>query len=156
MKDSQMAKSQTMTTLAANHGTVDRIKGDDKIIRKATNSLPNMQNCAYRMLEITLDSYQWNWCFSSMFQHKYIDQLGNHVEKNQRDAQLILTIFRQPLHVSGVPRPIIRNYNRMYTTICTNYTQVILNYPLFRITSTNCCIHTVVAPDNGPRYARNV
>ena len=25
-----------------------------------------------------------------------------------------------------------------------------------RIISTNCCIHTVVPPDDGPRYARNV
>ena len=41
------------------------------------------------------------------------------VKKNQLDAQLILSIFRQHLHVSGVPRPIIRRYNRMYTTIGT-------------------------------------
>jgi len=32
----------------------------------------------------------------------------NRVKKNQLDAQLILSIFRQPLHVSGVSRPIIR------------------------------------------------
>jgi hypothetical protein len=37
----------------------------------------------------------------------------------QLDAQLILSIFRQPLHVSGVSRSIIRRYNRMYTTIGT-------------------------------------
>jgi len=43
------------------------------------------------------------------------------VNKNQLDAQLILTIFRQPLHVSGVPRPIIRRYNCMYTTFGTYY-----------------------------------
>jgi len=41
--------------------------------------------------------------------------------KNQLDAQLILSIFRQPLHVSGVSRPIIRRYNNMYTTIGTYY-----------------------------------
>jgi len=41
------------------------------------------------------------------------------VKKNQLDAQLILSIFRQPLHVSGVSRPIIRKYNRMYTTVGT-------------------------------------
>jgi len=43
--------------------------------------------------------------------------------KNQLDAQLILSIFRQPLHVSGVSRPIIRTYNRMYkyTTVGTYY-----------------------------------
>jgi len=43
------------------------------------------------------------------------------VKKNQLDAQLILSIFRQPLHVSGVSRPIIRRFNRMYTTIGTYY-----------------------------------
>ena len=25
-----------------------------------------------------------------------------------------------------------------------------------RIISTDCCIHTVVPPDDGPRYARNM
>ena len=43
------------------------------------------------------------------------------VKKNQLDAQLILSIFRQPLHVSGVFSPIIRRYNRMYTTIGNSY-----------------------------------
>jgi hypothetical protein len=43
------------------------------------------------------------------------------VKKKQLDAQLILSIFRQPLHVSGVSRPIIRRYNNMYTTIGTYY-----------------------------------
>ena len=43
------------------------------------------------------------------------------VKKNQLDAQLILSIFRQTLHVSDVSRPIIRRYNRMYTTIGTYY-----------------------------------
>ena len=32
------------------------------------------------------------------------------VKKNQLDSQLILSIFRQPVHVSGVSRPIIRRY----------------------------------------------
>jgi hypothetical protein len=45
----------------------------------------------------------------------------NRVKNNQLDAQLILCVFRQPLHVSGVTRPIIRSYNHMYTTICTYY-----------------------------------
>ena len=35
------------------------------------------------------------------------------------------------------------------------YAKVILNYPIFRIKSTSCCIRTVVPPDDGPRYARN-
>jgi len=41
--------------------------------------------------------------------------------KTQLDAQLILSIFRQPVRVSGVSRPIIRRYKRMYTTIGTYY-----------------------------------
>ena len=45
----------------------------------------------------------------------------NRVKKSQLDAQLILSIFRQPLRVSGVSRPIIRRHNRMYTTIGTYY-----------------------------------
>jgi len=36
------------------------------------------------------------------------------------------------------------------------YAQVILNYPLFRIISTNCCIHTVVPPDDGPSRPKHV
>jgi hypothetical protein len=47
--------------------------------------------------------------------------LKDRVKKNQLDAQLILSIFYQPLHVSGVSRPIIRRYSCMYTTIGTYY-----------------------------------
>jgi len=43
----------------------------------------------------------------------------NCVKKNQFDAQLILSIFRQPLNVSGVSSSIIRRYNSMYTAIGT-------------------------------------
>jgi hypothetical protein len=45
----------------------------------------------------------------------------NRVKKNQLDVQLILSVFRQHAHVSGVSRPIIKRYNRMYTTIGTHY-----------------------------------
>ena len=38
-------------------------------------------------------------------------------EKNQLDAQLIISTFRQLLHVSAASRPIIRRYNRMYIKI---------------------------------------
>jgi hypothetical protein len=38
----------------------------------------------------------------------------NRVKNNQLDAELTLSIFRQPLHVSGVSRPITRRYNCMY------------------------------------------
>ena len=87
--------------------------------------------------------------------------LTNFVKKNQLDAQLILCIFRQPLHVSDVSRPIIRRENRMYTAIGTYYSFLswldwnnptrTTNSHLKRIISTNCCIHTVVPPDDGPR-----
>ena len=43
------------------------------------------------------------------------------MKKKQLDAQLIPNIFRQSLHVSGVSRPIISRYNRIYTTIVTYY-----------------------------------
>ena len=45
----------------------------------------------------------------------------NRVKKNQLDAQLILRTFRQHLQVLGVPRPIIRRHNRIYTTIVIYY-----------------------------------
>jgi hypothetical protein len=41
------------------------------------------------------------------------------VKKNQLDAQLIL--FRQPLHVASISRPIVRWYNHMFTTVDTYY-----------------------------------
>ena len=50
--------------------------------------------------------------------HIHTTKCTSRVEKTQLDAQLIFSIFRQPLHVSGVPRPITRRYNRMHT-ICT-------------------------------------
>ena len=43
------------------------------------------------------------------------------IKKNQLDAQLILSRVRQPLHVSGKSRHIIRRYNHMYTSIGTFY-----------------------------------
>ena len=43
----------------------------------------------------------------------------NRVKKTQLDAHFILSIFRHPVHVSGVSRPINRRYNCMYTTIGT-------------------------------------
>ena len=42
--------------------------------------------------------------------------------KNARcNIEIIHTIFRQPLHVPGVSRLIIRRYNHMYTTFGTYY-----------------------------------
>jgi len=93
----------------------------------------------------------------------------NRVKKNQLDAQHILSIFRQPIHVSGVSRLIIRTYNRMYTatgtyysfwmTVCRpgwiNPTRITESH-LRKTVCTSCCIHTVVRPDDEPRYARNM
>jgi hypothetical protein len=46
---------------------------------------------------------------------------SNRVKKIQHDAQLTLSIFRQPLHVLGISRPIIKRYNHIYTTVGTYY-----------------------------------
>jgi len=37
------------------------------------------------------------------------------LKKKKLDAQLIFSIFHQPLHVSGLSRPIIRWYNPMFS-----------------------------------------
>ena len=49
-----------------------------------------------------------------------LNRARNHVKKTQLDAQLILSIFRQRLQVSGISRPIIRRYNCMYITVDCN------------------------------------
>jgi hypothetical protein len=54
-------------------------------------------------------------------QGEYYDR----AKKNQLDEQLILSIFRQPQHVSGVSRSIIRRCKHMYTTIGTYYSFLI-------------------------------
>ena len=45
----------------------------------------------------------------------------NLLKVNQLDAQLILSIFRQLLHFSGLSMPIIRRYNSTYTKIDAYY-----------------------------------
>ena len=43
------------------------------------------------------------------------------------------------------------------TTVCIQQLVFIIIFShLRRIICTNCCIHTVVPPDDGPRYARNM
>jgi len=56
---------------------------------------------------------------------RFIDRASryNRIKKNQLDAQLILSTFRQPLHASGLSR----RYNYMYTTICTYYSRYARN-----------------------------
>ena len=92
-------------------------------------------------IKITSKSHQNWYCYV-----QYILCFGDCAKKNQLDAQIILSIFRQLLHVSGVSRPIIRRYKHTYKT----------NSLLKKIISTNCCIPTVVPPDDGPIYARNM
>ena len=100
--------------------------------------------------------------------------LNQCVKKSQLNAQLILSIFRQPLHVSGISRPIISRHNLTYTTFDTysfymtvccsgciessnpSIQSIQDNINLKRIISTKCCIYTVVPPDDGPRYARHL
>jgi len=57
------------------------------------------------------------WRKRRQFVECFVDPASRYdrVKKNQLDSQLILSIFRQPLHVSDASRPIIRRYNRMYT-----------------------------------------
>jgi len=43
------------------------------------------------------------------------------IVQGKTNAQLILSIFHQPLHVSGVSRPIVVWYNSVYTKIVTYY-----------------------------------
>ena len=50
---------------------------------------------------------------------KLVDEIILYYDARSKKHQN--NIFRQPLHVSGVSRPIIRRYNRMYTTIGTYY-----------------------------------
>ena len=79
-----------------------------------TTMVVRMRLDVIRTLSVSLSSEDILW---------FVDRASryNCVEKAQLDAQPILSIFRQPLHVSGVSRPIIRRYNRMDTTIGTYY-----------------------------------
>ena len=86
-------------------------------------------NCCHRLTFVII----FSCCYALLYFWKLLSQIicalcsvdrasrYNRVKKNQLDAQLILSIFRQPLHVSGVSRPIIRSYNQMYTTVGTYY-----------------------------------
>jgi len=60
------------------------------------------------------------------------------VKKNQLDAQLILSIFRQPLHVSDISRPIIRRYNCLLSRLAPTRTT---DSHLKKRISASCCIH---------------
>ena len=103
----------------------------------------------YFLLYERLKRWYWEIPYLRVFNIKtewyyyvqYTLRFGNCVKQNQIDAQFILSIFRQSLHVSGISTPIIRRYNRVYTR----------DSHLKRIISNNCCIHTVVPPDDGPR-----
>ena len=70
------------------------------------------------------------WCDNEeFFMFYWPASRYNRVKKNQIDAHIILSIFPQPLQVSGVSRTIIRRYNLMYATIGTYYS----------FSMTDCC-----------------
>ena len=63
-----------------------------------------------------------------------------HLKKNQHDAQIIFSIFRQtPLHVSGVS---VAHHQEVHLARTTEG-------HLKRTISNNFCIQTVVPPDDG-------
>jgi len=78
-------------------------------------SIPSMPRLRRSVAIILLSLCVFSLCFV------YRASRYSRIKETQLDAQLILSIFRQLLHVSGVSRPIIRRYNRMYTTIGTYY-----------------------------------
>jgi len=74
----------------------------------------------YNKFGIFYDAVPTQWPYCALQNKNALEQLlGNHVKKIQIDAQLIPSIFRQHLHISGVSRPIIRRYNPMNTTFGT-------------------------------------
>jgi len=91
-------------------------QGGESSCRNQNNGLT-----LFRMTDIFLKYYLRKVHFVEFL--CFVDRASryNRVKKNQLDAQLIPSIFRQPVHVLGVSRPIIRKYNRMYTTISTYY-----------------------------------
>jgi hypothetical protein len=84
-----------------------------------------------------------------LFRFCWRESRHNRVKKNQLDAQFILSTFCQPLQVSGVSRHIWMDWNSSKSFSTTDS-------HLKRITTTYCCLHTVVPPDDGPRYTRNM
>ena len=96
------------------------------------------KHCKIFTLKMIINRYFYllDWLFSAMIWsclegdcappwrlelNSRMEQRYSRIKENQLDAHLILSIFRQPLHVSGVTRSIIRRYNRTYTTISTYY-----------------------------------
>jgi hypothetical protein len=53
-------KSQARELLQQMMKSTDSISGNDYIIRKATNTLGDMQNCAYRRVDVIVNSNQSN------------------------------------------------------------------------------------------------
>jgi hypothetical protein len=80
---------------------------------ETVSQLNRSQYARGKLLLVTVWSV-WIWKLVVVIIFSY-----NRVMKNQLDAQLILYIFRQPLHVSDVSRPIIRRYNRTCIAIGT-------------------------------------
>ena len=87
-----------------------------QVFCRQSNGLNNYLCKRYHVISLVIFVYIMKESFSSFFDRS---SRYNRVKKNQLDAQLVLGIFRQPVHVSGLSRSIIRRYNRMYTTFGT-------------------------------------
>jgi len=112
------------------HSTATNINVSDSGTRTTTSTATVYSCCSYILkissfliLLLAHDRYNLDTLINITFCLCFVDRATryNCVKKNQLDAQFILITFRQPLRVSGVSRPIIRRYNRMYTTIGTYY-----------------------------------
>jgi hypothetical protein len=73
------------------------------------------------MLSSSLDLHDVNSPVFRRHSNNDINYDAACVNKNQLDAQIIVSIFRQPINISGVSGPIIRRYNRMYTAMGNCY-----------------------------------
>ena len=78
----------------------------------------------------------------------------NRVKKTQLYALLILRIFRQPLRISGVSRPIIRRYNCLLSWLDNQDNRHLSKKNnKYQLLYTYGC---AVPPDDGPGYARYI
>ena len=117
-----------------NRDLQDKLKWDNKayftqsvMLGFSAVSLPRVQ-LHKNFVCLPKDNVQSSSCrYIQQIKYKYflsfVDRASryNRVNKNQLNAHLILSIFRKPLHVAGVSRPIFRRYNRMYTIVGTYY-----------------------------------
>jgi len=113
-----LSNSQNYRSVYCNIYIFGNPTGRQNILDKMVGGIPRVKSALNFSLNtsfiVTVAPNMW------IFDTRSKD-ISHRVKKNQLDAQLIRSIFCQPLHVSGVSRPIIRRYNRMYTTIGTYF-----------------------------------